>query len=460
MKLYRKLFLIVFIIILISFSIFSVIKIKIQSGDLHQYFDKRIDFISDIFINTTRIHVWNLDYTELERNIRTSLKMEENLKAIFIKLGSTDSSFIAGEKEDKENIKIFQGNSHKKKYLQKFERASIKKLEQDIYYYNENIGAVHFFFDKKYIEREIKKEISSLVIQFISLAVVLFIGVYFAIQRIIIKPLYIFKEISDLITKKVTGIQKDISKDKDSIYSEKLMVPESIYYNEKLSEEKDEFGQLYNSFVTLIETINIQLNIIIDYSKGLESKVRQRTEELKKALEMIYSDNYKIEKRMMLKVSLYRDDKEVASSYALNDFVINRDPDSQMLKIELYINNELVNNFRGDGLILATPTGSTAYSLSAGGPIINPRQIKAILITPICPHNLHLRPMVISDQENIRIRVDSDGRSVKGCADGRQRNEIIPGDDIYISGADQELSIIKLPDRTFYTTVKEKMHLA
>lgn len=184
------------------------------------------------------------------------------------------------------------------------------------------------------------------------------------------------------------------------------------------------------------------------------------TEELKKALEMIYSDNYKIEKRMMLKVSLYRDDREVASSYALNDFVINRDPDSQMLKIELYINNELVNNFRGDGLILATPTGSTAYSLSAGGPIINPRQIKAILITPICPHNLHLRPMVISDQENIRIRVDSDGRSVKGCADGRQRNEIIPGDDIYISGADQELSIIKLPDRTFYTTVKEKMHLA
>ena len=268
---------------MISFSIFSVIKIKIQSGDLHQYFDKRIDFISDIFINTTRIHVWNLDYTELERNIRTSLKMEENLKAIFIKLGSTDSSFIAGEKEDKENIKIFQGNSHKKKYLQKFERASIKKLEQDIYYYNENIGAVHFFFDKKYIEREIKKEISSLVIQFISLAVVLFIGVYFAIQRIIIKPLYIFKEISDLITKKVTGIQKDISKDKDSIYSEKLMVPESIYYNEKLSEEKDEFGQLYNSFVTLIETINIQLNIIIDYSKGLESKVRQRTAELKKA---------------------------------------------------------------------------------------------------------------------------------------------------------------------------------
>ncbi|MFW5687207.1 MAG: NAD(+)/NADH kinase, partial [Halanaerobium sp.] len=184
------------------------------------------------------------------------------------------------------------------------------------------------------------------------------------------------------------------------------------------------------------------------------------TEELIKALEMIDNDNYNIEKRMMLKTEHYRSEQKINSSYALNDYVINRDPDSQMLKIELYINNELVNNFRGDGLIIATPTGSTAYSLSAGGPIINPRQIQAILITPICPHNLHLRPMVISAEERIRIRVDSDGRSVKGCADGRQKNEIIPGDEIYISGADQELSIIKLPDRTFYTTVKEKMHLA
>lgn len=184
------------------------------------------------------------------------------------------------------------------------------------------------------------------------------------------------------------------------------------------------------------------------------------TEELTKALEMIDNGNYKIEKRMMLKVEHCRDGQNIEADYALNDYVINRDPDSQMLRIELYINNELVNNFRGDGLIVATPTGSTAYSLSAGGPIINPRQIKAILITPICAHNLHLRPMVISDQEKLRIKVDSDGRSLKGCADGRKKNEIIPGDEIYISGADKELSIIKLPDRTFYTIIKEKMHLA
>ena len=184
------------------------------------------------------------------------------------------------------------------------------------------------------------------------------------------------------------------------------------------------------------------------------------TEELIKALEMIDNCNFSIEKRMMIQIEHYRKEQKIDSTYAINDYVINRDPDSQMLKIKLYINNELVNKFRGDGLIIATPTGSTAYSLSAGGPIINPHQIKAILITPICPHNLHLRPMVISDQEKIRIKVESNGRTVKGCADGRRKNEIVPGDEINISGADQELSIIKLPDRTFYSIVKEKMHLA
>ena len=184
------------------------------------------------------------------------------------------------------------------------------------------------------------------------------------------------------------------------------------------------------------------------------------TDEVEKALEMISNGNFQIEKRMMIKTKLIRSGKEIDSSYALNDYVINRSPDSHMLQIKLFINNELVNKYRGDGLIISTPTGSTAYSLSAGGPIINPRQVRAILITPICAHNLHLRPMVISDLEEIRIKIDSDGKNIKGCADGRHNNEIIPGDEIFISAADKELSILKLPDRTFYTTIKEKMDLA
>ena len=184
------------------------------------------------------------------------------------------------------------------------------------------------------------------------------------------------------------------------------------------------------------------------------------TDEVEKVLEMISNGNYQIEKRMMIKSKLIRAGKTISSHYALNDYVINRAPDSHMLQIKLYINNELVNKYRGDGLIISTPTGSTAYSLSAGGPIINPRQVRAILITPICPHNLHLRPMVISDLEEIRIRIDSDGKTIKGSADGRFNDEIVPGDEIFISAADQDLCILKLPDRTFYTTIKEKMDLA
>ncbi|MGM0602622.1 MAG: NAD(+)/NADH kinase [Bacillota bacterium] len=184
------------------------------------------------------------------------------------------------------------------------------------------------------------------------------------------------------------------------------------------------------------------------------------TEELEKALQMVTKKEYKIEHRMMIKAEHFRDGKKIERNYALNDYVVNRSPDSRMVKIKLYINDELVNRFRSDGLIISTPTGSTAYSLSAGGPIINPRQVRAILITPICPHNLHMRPMVISGSEKICIEIEGDSGSIFGTADGHDNSELLSGDKIYIEAADREISIIKLPDRTFYTILKEKMNLA
>jgi len=184
------------------------------------------------------------------------------------------------------------------------------------------------------------------------------------------------------------------------------------------------------------------------------------TEELEKALQMVNQKKYKIEHRMMIKAEHFRNGEKIESNYALNDYVVNRSPDSRMVKIKLYINDELVNRFRSDGLIISTPTGSTAYSLSAGGPIINPRQVRAILITPICPHNLHMRPMVISGSEKICIEIEGDSGSIFGTADGHDNSELMNGDKIYIEAADREISIIKLPDRTFYTILKEKMNLA
>ncbi len=184
------------------------------------------------------------------------------------------------------------------------------------------------------------------------------------------------------------------------------------------------------------------------------------TEELAKTLQMLVAGDYSIESRMMLRIKIIRRGKEISASYALNDLVVNRGANSRMIKINLFINAERVSSFRADGLIISTPTGSTAYSLSAGGPIINPRQVRAILITPICPHNLYLRPMVISENEKIRIEVADKSGCVTTTSDGKHGVELQEDDQIIITAADREISIIKFANRTFYSILKEKMSLS
>lgn len=179
------------------------------------------------------------------------------------------------------------------------------------------------------------------------------------------------------------------------------------------------------------------------------------TNVLTTALEYILEGNYQIEKRMLLEGKVKKRDSFNYFSHALNDLVISRGDMVQMIKIKLYINEELVNSYRADGLIVATPTGSTAYSLSAGGPLVNP-QIKAILITPICPHTLNIRPMVISAQEKVKVQIAGKG-IMKVSADGSKDCSLSSGDIIAINAAQEEIDIIKLPERTFYTILREKM---
>ncbi|MEJ6950116.1 NAD(+)/NADH kinase [Natronospora cellulosivora (SeqCode)] len=179
------------------------------------------------------------------------------------------------------------------------------------------------------------------------------------------------------------------------------------------------------------------------------------TDEIELALESLKSGNYNIEKRMILEAKVINNKKVVYHNFALNDFVIHRSEHARLVSINLFINNETISSYRADGIIIATPTGSTAYSLSAGGPIINP-SIRTMIITPICPHNLYIRPMLISDQENITLKVDGD-YSMSFTADGSYDYAIKPGDDIYINVAKNELCVVKLPGKTFYSILHEKM---
>jgi len=182
------------------------------------------------------------------------------------------------------------------------------------------------------------------------------------------------------------------------------------------------------------------------------------TNELDEALDHISANNFRIENRNTLEVCIKREGKNIQKKYAVNDVVINRAADGEMLKVDMHINKEFVNSYRGDGIIVSTPTGSTAYSFSAGGPIINP-QVKALLITPLCPHAVHVKPMVISDEEIIEIDVEGQKDKVFLTTDGRDSVKLKLDDIVRLKSSKQEISLIKFPDRTFYTILRNKMRV-
>lgn len=176
------------------------------------------------------------------------------------------------------------------------------------------------------------------------------------------------------------------------------------------------------------------------------------------ALDRIIKGDYDLEKRMMIETKIIRDNNEVFHSHSLNDIVINRGANAHLINIDFFVNEELVSSYNGDGLIIATPTGSTAYSLSAGGPIINP-QTEAILVTPICPHSLYVRPMVVGAWEKVEVIVSGQLDQMKANADGRYDYLLKNGDKFEINRSDKDILLIKFPERTFYTTLREKMRV-
>ena len=142
--------------------------------------------------------------------------------------------------------------------------------------------------------------------------------------------------------------------------------------------------------------------------------------------------------------------------YCLNDVVINKGALSRMIQCKIWINEKEVTTFRSDGLIISTPTGSTAYSLSAGGPIIQPL-IPAIIIAPICPHTLSFRPMVISDSSMIKIRLLTEGEEVYLTLDGQRGNPLVKNDEVEIKRSDFELRLISSPKRNYFDLLQEKL---
>jgi NAD+ kinase len=176
------------------------------------------------------------------------------------------------------------------------------------------------------------------------------------------------------------------------------------------------------------------------------------------ATEKIINDNYLIEERMMLKVKCTRDNKILFEDFALNDIVISRSSISRIIQLKTYIDDNFIDSFPGDGIIISTPTGSTAYSLSAGGPIVEPTS-DMFIITPVCPHILTSRSYISEGNKKIKTIVDR-GYNTEAVAtvDGQIVYNIRKMDKIEIEKADYKVKFIKINNRNFYGILRSKLY--
>ena len=184
-----------------------------------------------------------------------------------------------------------------------------------------------------------------------------------------------------------------------------------------------------------------------------------KRDEVIKELESVLAGRYSIEKRLMLRSCIVGTDSPAPVLHdVLNDIVINREGLTRFVDISVTVNESLLTAFGGDGVIVATPTGSTAYSLSAGGPLLFPT-LQGILITPICPHSLHSRPVIVpADQEiSVTVHWEREDDTVSFARDGQRKNIVPSSSTVKIVQSPRTFHLVHGSQRSFYDLVREKL---
>jgi len=179
-------------------------------------------------------------------------------------------------------------------------------------------------------------------------------------------------------------------------------------------------------------------------------------DDLEKSLEKLYQEKYFLDERMMLTCSVERRGKEIKKFTALNDVVIGKGAFARIISLATYVNNNYVITYSADGLVVSTSTGSTAYSLSAGGPIVKP-SINSIILTPICPHTLSARPFIISEDDQVKITLEVNEEEVMVTIDGQEGFALKPNDEVIIKKSDHKARLITFKEKSFYTILREKL---
>jgi NAD+ kinase len=179
-------------------------------------------------------------------------------------------------------------------------------------------------------------------------------------------------------------------------------------------------------------------------------------DELYLILDEIFSNKHRVSERVMLEAEIVRGGSVVRRQIALNDAVLNKAALARIMDLELHVDGEYVTTYKADGLILSTPTGSTAYSLAAGGPIVYPI-VEAFVVTPICPHTLTNRPLVIPDSAVVEIDFQAGDDAVFLTLDGQIGIELVRGDRIVVRKAAEKLRLVRPAKKTYFQILRNKL---
>ncbi len=189
---------------------------------------------------------------------------------------------------------------------------------------------------------------------------------------------------------------------------------------------------------------------------GLGFLTEVRLENLYPSLERVFANDFVLDERRMLQAHVHRHGETVARGVVLNDVVISKGTLARMIELRISIQGQFVTNLRGDGVIVTTPTGSTAYSLSAGGPIINPA-VQSLMVTPICPHTLTHRPLIVPGTAEIEVTLTSKDDGAMATLDGQVGVVMTQGDTVEIKMSEYRTQLIRFPESSYYEVLREKL---
>ncbi|NLY43562.1 MAG: NAD(+)/NADH kinase [Clostridiaceae bacterium] len=185
--------------------------------------------------------------------------------------------------------------------------------------------------------------------------------------------------------------------------------------------------------------------------------VELEKDNLEESFKKLFAGEYMIDQRMMIEGTLYREGKALDTFIALNDIGVTRGSLSRIITLKIFVNDQFVDFFTADGVVVSTPTGSTAYSLSAGGPIVDP-DMSIILITPICPHTLHSRSIIVPEDKSIYVHIaDVHQHDAMITVDGQQGYKLQPKDIIAIKKSSDFTRLIRIYQRSFYDVLRRKL---